>query len=108
MSLKTELQAAIAHCNTALNGKGAESASTVYEIGDKIDTIETSGEIDDLTLIVTPYVKKLTGLLSGSNSADTQDKTFILDLLKDTKYKPIDIHTPLWLWSRNGFKELHK
>ena len=27
------------------------------------------------------------------------------ELFKNTKYKPIDIHTPLWLWSRNGFKE---
>lgn len=27
-------------------------------------------------------------------------------LLENTKYKPIDIHTPLWLWSRNGFKEV--
>ena len=27
-------------------------------------------------------------------------------LLKDTKYNPIDIHTPLWLWSRNDFNEL--
>ena len=25
------------------------------------------------------------------------------ELLKDTPYKPIDIHTPLWLWSRSGF-----
>ena len=28
------------------------------------------------------------------------------ELFKDTKYNPIDIHTPLWLWSRNGFKNL--
>lgn len=28
------------------------------------------------------------------------------ELFEDTKYKPIDIHTALWLWSRNGFKEL--
>ena len=28
------------------------------------------------------------------------------ELFKETKYKPIDIHTPLWLWSRNGFKEV--
>lgn len=28
------------------------------------------------------------------------------DLFKNTKYKPIDIHTSLWLWSRNGFIEL--
>ena len=27
------------------------------------------------------------------------------ELFKGTEYKPIDIHTPLWLWSRNGFKE---
>lgn len=30
------------------------------------------------------------------------------DLFKGTKYKPIDIHTALWLWSRNGFIELDK
>lgn len=28
------------------------------------------------------------------------------NILKGTKYHPIDIHTPMWLWSRNGFKEL--
>ena len=28
------------------------------------------------------------------------------ELFKGTKYKPIDIHTALWLWSRNGFIEL--
>ncbi len=28
--------------------------------------------------------------------------------LKGTKYQPIDIHTPLWLWSRNGFKKIEK
>lgn len=28
------------------------------------------------------------------------------ELFNGTEYKPIDIHTPLWLWSRNGFKEL--
>ncbi len=25
------------------------------------------------------------------------------DILKDTDIQPIDIHTPFWLWSRNGF-----
>ena len=29
-------------------------------------------------------------------------------LLADSEFCPIDIHTPLWLWSRNGFKELIK
>ena len=28
------------------------------------------------------------------------------EVLKNTKYKQIDIHTPLWLWSRNGFKKI--
>lgn len=28
------------------------------------------------------------------------------ELLHGTKYCPIDIHTPLWLWSRNGFPEI--
>lgn len=27
-------------------------------------------------------------------------------LLKGTKFKPIDIHTPLWLWSRSDFIEV--
>lgn len=27
-------------------------------------------------------------------------------LLKNSNLKPIDIHTPLWLWSRNGFIDL--
>lgn len=25
------------------------------------------------------------------------------DLLKDTEYRPIDVHTPMWLWSRGKF-----
>lgn len=28
------------------------------------------------------------------------------EVFSDTEYNPIDIHTPLWLWSRGGFKEL--
>ena len=42
------------------------------------------------------------------NSSNVQQITIDRwqELFKDTKYKPIDIHTPLWLWSRNGFKDL--
>ncbi len=29
-----------------------------------------------------------------------------VEILRGTIYCPIDIHTPLWLWSRNGFKEI--
>lgn len=28
------------------------------------------------------------------------------ELLSETKFRPIDIHTALWLWSRNGFLEI--
>ncbi len=28
------------------------------------------------------------------------------EILKGTKFTPIDIHTPLWLWGRSGFKEI--
>lgn len=28
------------------------------------------------------------------------------ELLESSVYKPIDIHTPLWLWSRNGFQDI--
>ena len=27
-------------------------------------------------------------------------------ILQDTEFAPIDIHTPLWLWSRSGFVEV--
>lgn len=29
------------------------------------------------------------------------------NLLDGTEYRPIDVHTTLWLWSRNSFKELN-
>ena len=28
------------------------------------------------------------------------------NILKDKKYIPIMLHTPMWLWSRNGFINL--
>lgn len=44
------------------------------------------------------------------NSSKVQEITIKRwqEILKDTPYKPIDIHTPLWLWSRNGFIELEE
>lgn len=50
------------------------------------------------------------GLISDEE-LNKNDVQFIVvdrwnELFKETKYKPIDIHTPLWLWSRNGFKEV--
>lgn len=38
-----------------------------------------------------------------------EETRFVFDpklCLQKSLYKPIDVHTPLWLWSRNGFKEV--
>ena len=42
------------------------------------------------------------------NSSDVQQIVIKRwkELFKNTKYKPIDIHTALWLWIRNGLKEI--
>lgn len=87
MSLKTELQGAIDYCNTALVNKGADEASTVYEIGDMIDTIQQGGtptgynweDIKTMTLnnpssavteyeiTIPPYMTDLSSLFTPSN-----------------------------------------
>lgn len=68
---------------------------------------------EDLTVAPDTHVCRATwklGLitLDEYNSSDVQ--LICIDrwneLLKDTKYKPIDIHTALWLWSRGGFIEI--
>lgn len=69
-------------------------------------------DIESLTVAPDTHVCKATyklGLITEElNSSNVQ--LIVIDrwqeLLKDTKLKPIDIHTPLWLWSRNGFKEI--
>lgn len=67
----------------------------------------------DLTVAPDTHVCKATwrlGLITEDeyNSSNVQEIVINRwkELLKGTKYKPIDVHTPLWLWSRNGFKEL--
>lgn len=66
-----------------------------------------------LTVAPDTHVIKAThrlGLISDDelNSSNVQEIVIERwnELFCDTPYKPIDIHTPLWLWSRNGFKEL--
>jgi hypothetical protein len=69
--------------------------------------------IECLTVAPDTHVIKAThrlGLINDAelNSSNVQ-KIVIerwVDLFKDTPYIPIDIHTALWLWSRNGFMEL--
>lgn len=70
--------------------------------------------IEKLTVAPDTHVCKAThklGLITGAefNSSNVQQITIDRwqELLSGTGYKPIDVHTPLWLWSRNGFKEIN-
>ena len=49
---------------------------------------------------------KLGGEVIPEDANPNFEKDRWQELFKGTKYKPIDIHTQLWLWSRNGFKEV--
>ncbi len=69
--------------------------------------------IENLTVAPDTHVVKAThrlGLISDEELENSNVQKIVIDrwntLFKNTKYKPIDIHTPLWLWSRNGFKEI--
>ena len=69
--------------------------------------------IENLTVAPDTHVVKAThelGLIDDNelNKSNVQEIVIYRwnELFKNTKYKPIDIHTPLWLWSRNGFKDL--
>lgn len=69
--------------------------------------------IESLTVAPDTHVVKAThklGLIADEELNKSDVQLIVIDrwnkLLKNTKYKPIDIHTPLWLWSRNGFKEI--
>lgn len=67
----------------------------------------------DLTVAPDTHViqasKKL-GLISEEEYNKSDVQLIVInkwnELLKGTEFCPIDIHTPLWLWSRNGFKEI--
>lgn len=69
--------------------------------------------IENLTVAPDTHVCKATyklGLINEQEFNSNNVQLIVIEkwqkLLKNTQYKPIDIHTPLWLWSRNGFKEL--
>lgn len=69
--------------------------------------------IENLTVAPDTHVCKAThklGLITDDEFNYGSVQQIVIDrwqeLFKNTKYKPIDIHTPLWLWSRNGFKEV--
>lgn len=69
--------------------------------------------IENLTVAPDTHVIKAShrlGLITDEELIRNDVQLIVIDrwdkLFKGTNYKPIDIHTPLWLWSRNGFKEL--
>ena len=69
--------------------------------------------IENLTVAPDTHVCKSTlklGLITEEEFNSNNVQLIVIErwqsLFKDTKYKPIDIHTVLWLWSRNGFKEV--
>ena len=69
--------------------------------------------IEALTVAPDTHVIKSTyklGLITEEELEKSNIQEIVIErwneLFKGTKYKPIDIHTPLWLWSRNGFKAL--
>ena len=69
--------------------------------------------IEHLTVAPDTHVIQAThklGLISDEELNRNDVQQIVVDrwneLFKGTRYKPIDIHTPLWLWSRNGFKEV--
>lgn len=69
--------------------------------------------IENLTVAPDTHVIKAThrlGLITDEELTRGNVQSIVIDrwneLFKGTKYSPIDIHTPLWLWSRNGFKKI--
>ena len=69
--------------------------------------------IECLTVAPDTHVCKAThrlGLITDEELNSSNVQQIVIErwqeVLKNTKYKQIDIHTPLWLWSRNRFKEI--
>ncbi len=69
--------------------------------------------IENLTVAPDTHVVKASyrlGIITEQELNSSNVQLIVIErwneILKETKYHPIDIHTPMWLWSRNGFKEL--
>lgn len=76
-------------------------------------TNQTFKNVEKLTVAPDTHVCKATlklGLINEEESHSNQVQIIAInrwfELLQNTKYKPIDIHTPLWLWSRTGFIDI--
>lgn len=85
----------------------------LYVIMQYTDTVYINPEC--LTVAPDTHVIKSThrlGLINDDELNSSNVQGIVIDawknLFEGTHYKPIDIHTPLWLWSRGGFIELEK
>lgn len=77
-------------------------------------TNQKYANIDCLTVAPDTHVVKAThrlGLITDREFKQNNVQQLVInrwqELFKGTNHMPIDIHTILWLWSRNGFKEIH-
>lgn len=68
----------------------------------------------DLTIAPDTHVLKSSvklGVITESEYEKSNAQLICIEnwnkLLKGTKFSPIDIHTPLWLWSRSDFKDIN-
>lgn len=73
----------------------------------------TYTNMNDLSVAPDTHVVKAThrlGLITDDEFQRSDVQLIVIarwkELFEGTKYKPIDIHTALWLWSRNGFATL--
>lgn len=78
-------------------------------------TNQTYQNIEHLTVAPDTHVVKAThrlGLITDLELEKSNVQEIVIerwnDLFRGTEFKPIDIHTALWLWSRNGFIPLEK
>lgn len=69
--------------------------------------------IEELTVAPDTHVVKASyklGIITEQELKSNNVQLIVIDkwneILEGTKYHPIDIHTPMWLWSRNAFKKL--
>ncbi|MBQ8638983.1 MAG: hypothetical protein IJ468_07430 [Lachnospiraceae bacterium] len=76
-------------------------------------TDRTFTSLDRLTVAPDTHVCKATrklGLITEDEYNASNVQQLVIEAwnqqLAGTRYKPIDVHTPLWLWSRNGFREI--
>lgn len=83
----------------------------LYVLGDYTPTVLSNKDL--ITVAPDTHVMQASlrlGLVSGDIKTISKDRSLVAnawkDALKGTKYSSIDVHTPMWLWSRKGFPSI--